>query len=424
MNNNDEVRVLKLSLHNMPVGYLAGFRSGRNLFRFDPDFKANLNRPTLSLITHPAFPKVNDVLDKPWLTHQRLHPLLSNLLPEGALRELLAQGLKTHIDNEFQLFAHLGHDLPGALVASAMEPGDIPAGVLSAYKNAQPVSLIQESHTQRFSLAGVQMKFSMKEKDGRYQLATSGNLGDWIIKTPSTKHPFVPLNEYTAMRLAERAGVDIPEIKLVPLSQLDKLPQINLPNEDYAFAIRRFDRQAGGRVHMEDFAQVLVKYPHEKYSAANYEQIGKILYRYSGDALGNAQQFARRLLVNILLANGDAHLKNWSLFYPDKITPQLSPAYDVLTTNVYIENETQFALNLGGTKEWYKVTYSHFQNWAEKADIPWRAIKPHLDDVMASARALWPNALKDLPMVSAHKNKLLEHWKNLQKDFQIIGEIF
>lgn len=421
MSNNDEVRVLKLSLQDVPVGYLAGFRSGRNLFTFDVNFKANLNRPTLSLITHPAFPKVNDVLDKPWLTHQRLHPLLSNLLPEGALRELLAQGLKTYIDNEFQLFAHLGHDLPGALVASAMEPGDIPAGILSAYKNAQPVSLIREGHTQHFSLAGVQMKFSMKEKNGRYKLATSGDLGDWIIKTPSTKHPFVPLNEYTAMRLAELAGVDIPEIKLVPLSQLDKLPQINLPNEDYAFAIRRFDREVGARVHMEDFAQILVKYPHEKYSAANYEQIGKIIYRYSGDALANAQQFARRLLVNILLANGDAHLKNWSLFYPDKITPELSPAYDVVTTNVYIENETQYALNLGGTKEWYKVTYTHFQNWAEKADIPWRAIKPHLDDVMASARALWPNALKDLPMVSAHKNKLLEHWKNLQKDFQIIG---
>ncbi|WP_331345050.1 type II toxin-antitoxin system HipA family toxin [Cellvibrio sp. UBA7661] len=420
MSSNDEVRVLQLSLHDVPVGYLAGFRSGRNLFRFDANFKANLDRPTLSLITHPAFPNVDKVLDKSWLTNQRLHPIFSNLLPEGVLRELLAQGLKTHIDHEFELLAHLGHDLPGALVASPVEPDNIPAGIFSDYKNAKPVSAINTSGAQHFSLAGVQMKFSMKEKEGRYQLATRGDLGDWIIKTPSTKHPFVPLNEYSAMRLAELVGISIPEIKLVPLSQLDKLPHINLPNEDYAFAIRRFDRHADGCVHMEDFAQVLVKYPHEKYSAANYEQIGKIIYRYSGDALANAQQFARRLLVNILLANGDAHLKNWSLFYPDKITPELSPAYDLVTTNVYIENETQFALNLGGTKEWYKVTYTHFQHWAEKADIPWRAIKPHLDDVMASARELWPDALKGLPMIPTHKTKLLAHWKNLQKDFRII----
>lgn len=81
---------------------------------------------------------------------------------------------------------------------------------------------------------------------------------------------------------------------------------------------------------MEDFAQVLVKYPHEKYNSANYEQIGRVLYEFSGDALADVQQFARRLLVNILLANGDAHLKNWSLQYEDKVTPRLSPAYDIV----------------------------------------------------------------------------------------------
>jgi Uncharacterized protein related to capsule biosynthesis enzymes len=47
-------------------------------------------------------------------------------------------------------------------------------------------------------------------------------------------------------------------------------------------------------------------------------------------------------LVNILLANGDAHLKNWSLLYPDKMAPRLSPAYDIVTTSVYFESETQF----------------------------------------------------------------------------------
>ena len=50
--------------------------------------------------------------------------------------------------------------------------------------------------------------------------------------------------------------------------------------------------------------------------------VGKVLYQYTGQPLPNAQQFARRLLVNILLANGDAHLKNWSLIYPDAVTPE------------------------------------------------------------------------------------------------------
>ena len=142
------------------------------------------------------------------------------------------------------------------------------------------------------------------------------------------------------MSLAGLVGVDIPEIKLVELDKLDHLPQINLPDEKQTFAIKRFDRYDNLRIHMEDFAQVLVKYPHEKYTSANYENIGKVIYDFSGDGLADAQQFARRLLVNILLANGDAHLKNWSLLYSDKITPRLSPAYDIVTTNFYIGNET------------------------------------------------------------------------------------
>jgi serine/threonine-protein kinase HipA len=184
-------------------------------------------------------------------------------------------------------------------------------------------------------------------------------------------------------------GVDIPEIKLVDMSQLDNLPPINLPQEQYAFAIKRFDRLVSAhgvdRVHMEDFAQVLSKYPHEKYNSANYEQIGRVLYQFSGDAISDIQQFARRLLVNILLANGDAHLKNWSLLYRDQVTPVLSPAYDILTTSVYIQGERHFALNLAKNKDWYLVEMSHFQQWAEKAGVPWRMIKPHLDDVMDKA---------------------------------------
>ncbi len=50
---------------------------------------------------------------------------------------------------------------------------------------------------------------------------------------------------------------------------------------------------------MEDFAQILMKYPHEKYNSGNYEQIAKILYQFSGDSLGDVQQLARRLLACI-----------------------------------------------------------------------------------------------------------------------------
>lgn len=421
MNNHgaDEVNVLKLTLHEILVGYLTGFQGGRNVLTFADEYKSNAARPTFSLITHSDFPRAEKLMAEPWTTNHKLHPTLSNLLPEGALRELIAQGLKMHVDNEFQLLSYLGGDLPGALVAEPMEPEDIPANLLSAYGKPKAIKFENVNRENRFSLAGIQMKFSMKQKDGRYNLSKGDALGDWIVKTPSTKHKNVPLNEFTAMTLASVAGVDVPEMKLVELDKLDNLPPINLPDEKLAFAIKRFDRSNNQRIHMEDFAQVLVKYPHEKYKSASYEQIAKILYNYSGDGLADAQQFARRLLVNILLANGDAHIKNWSLLYLDKITPRLSPAYDIVTTSVYIENERQYALNLGKTKEWYEVTYANFELWAKHAGVPWRAIKPHLDETMDKARSLWPEQIKSLPMNEEHKDRLKAHWAKLQADFRI-----
>jgi serine/threonine-protein kinase HipA len=84
-----------------------------------------------------------------------------------------------------------------------------------------------------------------------------------------------------------------------------------------------------------------------------------------------------------------------------------------------MEDEKQYALNLGKTKEWYEVTYAHFEMLAKRADVPWRAIKPHLDDTMEKARSLWPEKIKDLPMNEEHKDGLITHWANLQTDFQI-----
>ena len=205
-NGADEINVLKLTLHGRLVGYLAGFHNGRNVLSFADEFKKDAGRPTFSLITYPGFPHSEKLMAEPWVKNQRLHPTLSNLLPEGSLRELIAQGLKVHVDSEFQLFSYLGEDLPGALIAEPMEPKDVPDSVLTTHGKAKAVKFDKTTQENKFSLAGVQMKFSMKEKDGRYNLSKGDALGDWIIKTPSTKHKDVPVNEYTAMKLASLVG--------------------------------------------------------------------------------------------------------------------------------------------------------------------------------------------------------------------------
>ena len=103
-----KVSVVKLTLHGRLVGYLTGFQGGRNVLNFVDEFRGDSHRPTFSLTTHPKFHLASKLMSEPWTRNQRLHPTLSNLLPEGSLRELIAQGLKVHEDNEFQLFSYLG----------------------------------------------------------------------------------------------------------------------------------------------------------------------------------------------------------------------------------------------------------------------------------------------------------------------------
>ena len=87
------------------------------------------------------------------------------------------------------------------------------------------------------------------------------------------------------MSLAKMVGIDVPEIRLVDMALLQNLPPLNLPQEQYAFAIKRFDRQSTADttelIHIEDFAQIFGAYPQQKYSTTNYEQIGKIIYQFS-----------------------------------------------------------------------------------------------------------------------------------------------
>ncbi|ANS41047.1 type II toxin-antitoxin system HipA family toxin [Serratia inhibens] len=413
----ESVQALALMLHQVRIGVLAHYSGGKNILTFDPQYLAlpEASRPlfTLRQRAHPGY------LEQVLMSSLRLPPVLSNLLPEGALRSWLAQSLKTHVDEEFPLMAWTGANLPGALEARALAANEIPAWALTSRGELEAVQIDVGLETQKFSLAGVQMKFSSLRKDGRFNISSQVGADSWIIKTPSTVHRNVPENEYTAMRLAQAIGVDIPDIELVAVGQLDNLPDIRLADEPYAYAIRRFDRSESGRVHAEDFAQIFEIYAHDKYRGKNYEQIAAYLYDWGSDPLADVQQMARRLLANILLANGDAHVKNWSMIYPNQTGVRLSPAYDIVTTRVYIPGESEVALNMAREKRWAMISMQTFERWAERVGIPWPAIRVHLLDAIDKARTLWPDLLENLPMVAEHQSVLRQHWASLSSDFRL-----
>jgi serine/threonine-protein kinase HipA len=417
----ETVAALRLTLQGELIGHVAGYSNGKNVFTLAPEYLQNEYRRPLTLShTDPVLLSRQLATSHPYISSHKLHPVLSNLLPEGALRDFLSQAMKVHRDNEFPLLGWLGRDLPGALLAEPVEAAHIPAAALQHHGKIQPTVVDIPDSQAQFSLAGVQMKFSMRKQDGRYIIGQPNAGGDWIIKTPSTVHPFVPLNEYTTMTLAALAGVDIPEIKLIPMADIQVLPAINLPDEQQAFGIRRYDRLPDNqRVHSEDFAQILFAHAHDKYRGASYDQIGKLIYRNSVQGQRDAVQMALRLLVNILLANGDAHLKNWSMIYPDGRNARLSPAYDIVMTKAYITDEAQYALNLNKSKNWYAASYDTFEQWARYGDIPWRPVLYNLRSAMEKARALWPAALDASEMAHDQKKILCEHWQRLTPDFRI-----
>lgn len=414
----EHVEGLSLSINNQEIGVISHYSGGKNILVFSPDYVA---LPAKKRNTFTMSQLVNEqALGKPVISSQRLPPVLSNLLPEGALRHWMAQSLKVHEDNEFPLMAHMGRSLPGSLIASPIIAGQLPVWALDHHEQVEAIQIDVATQQNKFSLAGVQMKFSsVRNKDGRFNIGTDANDDSWIIKTPSTVHQFVPFNEFSAMRLAEAVGVDIPEIKLVKLSKLDNLPNIQLPNEEYAYAIKRFDRDNGKRVHTEDFAQIFQVYSHEKYEKYNYEQIADALYSYSHQGLKDVQQLARRILVNILLANGDAHLKNWSVIYSNPQRPMLSPAYDIVSTIPYVKGESEFALNMAKNKNWYDVSMASFEIWSNRVGFPWQAVKVHITDTLDKARSVWPKLLTELPMHREHKQVLRHHWSKLHEDFRL-----
>ncbi|MGP2852979.1 type II toxin-antitoxin system HipA family toxin [Serratia bockelmannii] len=413
----ESVQALALILHGVRVGVLAHYSGGRNILTFDPHYLALPGRVrplfTLRQKAHAGY------LEQVLQSSQRLPPVLSNLLPEGALRAWVAQSLKAHVNEEFPLIAWAGGNLPGALEARPLAASDIPAWALRSRGELEAVQIDVGMEAQKFSLAGVQMKFSSVRKEGRFNISSQVGADSWIIKTPSTVHRHLPENEYTAMRLAQAIGVDIPDIELVELTRLEHLPDIRLADEPYAYATRRFDRSESGRVHAEDFAQIFEIYAHDKYRGKNYDQIAAYLYEYGSESLADVQQMARRLLANILLANGDAHVKNWSMFYPNQTDIRLSPAYDIVTTLAYIPGESEAALNMAKEKRWDRISMQTFERWAERVDIPWSAIRVHLVDAIDKARNLWPALLEELPMADDHKSVLRRHWAALSPDFRL-----
>ncbi|WP_329053286.1 HipA domain-containing protein [Amycolatopsis sp. NBC_01488] len=381
-------------------------------FTFTEEYLDDPGRPVLGLVFE------QDVRAR-HANALRVPAWFSNLLPEGRLRDWIAADRHVSADREMELLAQVGHDLPGAVRVLPEETA--PEGWDPAALTVNPHGTIDSGHAGwRFSLAGVGLKFSMIGKDDRLTLPAHGEGGDWIVKLPDRVFADVPLNEYAMMSMAAAVGIDVPEVRLVRRDQLDNLPPGVWPeNESLAYAIRRFDRDdSRGSVHIEDLAQVRNVYPDRKYEG-NFETVAALIYRRHD--LSALREFARRLAFNILISNGDAHFKNWSLIYPDRRIPTLAPAYDMVCTAAYRTDDEpeDLGLKFGGTRQFTRIAAGTFQRLERRLGAVGAGLIDVVGETIDRVEAEWPRFASILdsnePLQAAVAASIEEHGRSLSR---------
>ncbi len=264
----------------------------------------------------------------------------------------------------------------------------------------------------RFSLAGVQLKFSVSRRGKALVLPASGRGGDWLVKLPDARFERVPFNEWSTLRWAREVGITVPRFELVDTHRIEGLPSgLDKLRGEPALALERYDRRPGGvRIHQEDFAQILNLYPENKYREYNYETIASIVLSIAGEE--EVLSLIDRIVFVIASGNGDAHHKNWSLIYPDSISPILSPAYDQVSTIQYITDD-QLALNLGGSKAWQNVDRRVFRRFGRKIGLDEKVAEGRARAAVARIRNAWSNSLGDLLWNAAEEKHIERHWADI-----------
>jgi len=195
------------------------------------------------------------------------------------------------------------------------------------------------------TITGVQPKLSLDlddKSDNKPQRFTIVGLwGRYILKPQTDVYQQLPENEDLTMHLAKIAG-----IRTVPHSL------IRFADGELCYITKRVDRDSkGNKLHMEDMCQLSEHLTEHKYKGS-YEQIAKLILRFSISPKLDLVNFWQQTLFCWLTGNSDMHLKNFSLLASTKGQYLLSPAYDMLSTAIAMPEDTEeLALTLNGKKQ-------------------------------------------------------------------------
>ncbi|MHC8389560.1 type II toxin-antitoxin system HipA family toxin [Pseudomonas sp. MDT2-39-1] len=282
---------------------------------------------------------------------QGVPPIFEMNLPEGALRDALVRRFSKAVRgfDDFAMLAIVGpYQLGRVAIANAPDASERPPETsladLLVHDGAQGLfDDLLHTYGQYSGVSGVQPKVLVRDSATTVDRLTHRGATHLVKSFRPEEYPELAANEYFCMRAALHCGLEVPTFEL---SEHGKF-----------LVVERFDLNDNGYLGFEDFC-VLNAWPSKAKYDGSYEGAAKQIKEFISPPLLNQalESFFKIVALSSGVKNGDAHLKNFGVLYEQCANDaqiSLAPAYDIVTTSVYIKSDSM-ALLLGGSKAWPK----------------------------------------------------------------------
>jgi len=354
-----------------------------------------------------------------WDTAFGIAPIFEMNLPEGALRERLrlAFAKATGTFDDMDLLAIVGRSQMGRLRFTGGDD-ELDEGVafqsvdeiLANRSGADLYRILIEKFAAHSGVSGVQPKFLVRDES-----ALAAEIGAKRVFSPSfhgathivkfwdpTEFPQLAANEFFCLKAAERCGLRVPSHRLA--------------EDGGALVIDRFDLRMDGTYRgFEDFCVLNARRTDEKYAGSYETAIMKRFQQFanSPDAGLESLDLFALIALNCSIRNGDAHLKNFAIVYDDvEGEAHLAPAYDLVTTTVYLPND-RMALTLNGTNQWPSA--KNLIQFGEQRSLGTRGtlsrILERIRDALAETAKDIEDYSKEHPAFAAIGRLMVEQWE-------------
>ncbi len=315
--------------------------------------------------------------------------VFANLLPDGALRERLAQSLGLSAGNDFALLARVARECVGAIALRA--PGaawrdDRATRVLDAAELRNLVAvlpvhpLMAEVDDLSKTLPGEFDKLPVIVSERQVCLALGDELTTHIIKPARPGLRESVLNEAYCMALAHAFAL--------PVAATDVLHgRVNV------LAVTRVDRQLNDAVealHMEDFCQALGYAPTRKYEREGGPRLSDIvalLRTVSIQPAVDIRELVRWTIFAFLIGFGAAHAKQLALLHTRR-GPRLAPWFGLWSTHVYPEMNFRLGFSIGHEDRPDWLTAQRWHEFAVTIGVRPRYVADELRRASAALPAL------------------------------------